>query len=201
MSLATRTPETADLRYFDGQRATLGGGLMCTCASLHWLLASLVYKKRDFSTPDVMSVVMDWALKQYRSLSNISRHLLSHEDVLKHRPLPPCLTTESYNGHYLTAPTSELKEFGNVVHMESVHTLLQPHTGCMITANDHTVALYCDGTHQLWFFDSMPALEQRVDQSSLRTALQRALSTFDVSDITVVATTDQTNKRFKPNLD
>lgn len=181
---------TSPVAFFHGQHRH-GGPLICTSASVHWLMASLLNGKTSFSTPGQIEKIMQSALGQYNTLRSQkpSVRLFSHEDVFANRPAPPCLRTQQYNGHYLDLEQEEAKAFGDVVHMKDLHQLLSPASGCLVTAHDHTVAVHRDQDGCLWLFDSLPALERTVDAKDLPTALQDALKCqqdFTECDITLV---------------
>ena len=199
-TVSNTTDTTSPIAFFDGQHRH-GGPLICTSASVHWLMASLLNNKTRFSTPGQIDKVMQSALGQYNALRSQkpSVRMFSHEDVFADRPAPPCLHTQQYNGHYLNLGQEEAKAFGNVVHMKDLHQLLPPASGCLVTAHDHTVAVHRDQHGGLWVFDSLPALERTVDANDLPAALQDALGCqqhFKECDITLV-----TAKTAKPGAE
>lgn len=178
------------IAFFDGQHRH-GGPLICTSAAVHWLMASLLNNRTTPSTNAQIGKVMQSAVVQYDALTSQqpSARLLSHEDVFKNRPVPPCLATQAYSGHYLNLEQEEAKAFGDVVHVGNLHKLLPPASGCVVTAHDHTVAVHRDKHGALWLFDSLPALERTVHAEHLHSALQDALGCrqhFRVCDITLV---------------
>ena len=164
-----------------------GGALMCTSASMHWLIAHLLHGKQGLSNSSYIDRVMNWAQHQYDAIAKSGFRLLSHEDVISHRPLPPCIKTTAYNGHCADLNEKDAEAFGNIVHMHALPHLLEAGSGCLVTACDHTVAVFRDASQSLWFFDSMPAVEKQIDDSSLFDTLREALGrSFQVCDITVL---------------
>lgn len=165
---------------------------MCTSASMHWLMAQLLHQQSDFSDSTQIDKVMRWAVQQYEVLAQSMpayTRMLSHQDVLADRPLPPCLSSEAMSGHYLELNEEEQKLFGSVVHMHELHDRLSPNSGCLVTAAGHTVAVHCDANGKLCLFDSLPAVERRVLPDNLSSALQDSLGNtrpFQECDITLI---------------
>lgn len=165
---------------------------MCTSAALHWLMAMMLRPKTTFSSDEVVDCVMRYAAEQYTRVQlaqNPAERLLSHDDVIAHRPLPPCMHKSTHNGHYLDLTQEESTLFDNAVFVPEIASRIAPNAGCLVTANAHTVAVHRAGDGSLWLFDSLPAYERRVGESCLAPALQAALSgptPFKVCDITII---------------
>ena len=191
-------PEGAQQR-FKSQLAYAGGALMCTSASVHWLLACLYKDKSDFFPEALLDTVMRWAAAQHEALTGrglSSQRMLQHEEVISGIGVPASFPHRVYCGHHLEHGPEEMAGFGDVVHMRVVEALLAPGTGCAVTANQHTVAAYRDRVGGLWLFDSLPGVERRVAAGGLAGALDEHLRRFEVCTLTRLE--HHPGKRAKP---
>lgn len=179
--------ESGVQQRFKSQLAYTGGALMCTSASVHWLLACLYKDKQDFFSEPLMDTVMRWGAAQHKALTERGLHsqrMLQQEEVISGIAVPVSFPHHVYCGHHLDEEPDAMAGFGDVVHMRLVEALLTPRTGCVVTANQHTVAAYRDGAGQLWLFDSLPGVERRVTEGCLAAVLDEHLRPFEVCTLT-----------------
>ena len=167
--------QDSDACLYTGQHTYAGGALLCTSAALHWLLACMLKGKTDFSNKSQIDCIMRWAVRQCGELVGRHPQMLTQVEVLTHRPLPRHLHSVEYNGHVIDISAEEEQAFGRVVHMHRMHMLMPPGSGCMVTANKHTVAVYRTDMHEMWIFDSLVAVELRLQVDKLSNVLQECL--------------------------
>ena len=97
-------------RRFKPQAAYAGGTVMCTSASMHWLLACLYKDKRDFFPHAVLDTVMRWGAAQHTALSAAAvgaARMLQHEEVIRGIAVPAQFPHRAYCGLTHTSSSRE----------------------------------------------------------------------------------------------
>lgn len=146
---------------------------MCTSASFAWVVTNMAGEEKPYKiSPGASDFIMDNLMKMasimhQRAICGRNVRMLQHEEIVDTVGVPYPLQISNLNGHCL----SEVDEgFPDTLHLKDIYSYLEKLTsssketrvsGCLITANKHTIAVVCmredsNFTHVL--FDPLPAL-------------------------------------------
>ena len=173
--IALRSPppesDSFDFKNYKSQLSYAHGSNMCTSAGFFWLAACFLKEKEQLFHEDTIEQIMTWASAHHsRTCTKLGYHssiMLKQEEVLQDMTLPPNFEVKIGSGHKLdTLLTEDDKNFGYVVHVAHMNDYLYANTGYLLTANRHTIALFCDQYYELWLFDSLPAVEKKLNVNS-----------------------------------
>ena len=187
---------------YDSQTAYAGGRLMCTSASLHWLVACARFGMAPACTPEKMAVVMRAAAASHTDACRggaADAEMLSHEEALAVRGLPPPLCAATLTGHALAAPDPAFAALGPLVHRDEIAAAVPPGTGLLVTADRHTVAVWAGADGRFAVFDPLPASVALCDAPALPAALRARLGPMLEFDCTRVGPRVASSVCFRPN--
>jgi hypothetical protein len=175
---------------YDSQTAYAGGRLMCTSASLHWLVACARFGMAPACTPENMAAVMRAAAAAHADACREGapdRGMLSHEEALAARGIPFPLCAAPLTGHALAAPDPAFAALGPLVHRDEIAAAVPPAAGLLVTAGGHTVAVWACADGRLAVFDPLPASVALCDAPALPAALRARLGPMREFDCTRIS--------------
>ena len=101
------------------------------------------------------------------------------DDIFDLIPKPLNLKMKRFYGHTLSESMSDfVPAVDDIIHLNSIHELLNDGTSAIITCNGHNVAIYCNNTNQnddtsIFIFDSLPACIYYMNFNDLQTCLKQ----------------------------
>lgn len=144
------------------------GNHACTSVGFFWLMACFLKCKSALFTGETIEHIMRWACDYHAECCSrlgysVSKNL-NQDEITSHITLPNGISLRFGGGHKLDSLLSESdhdQEKGLIFHMAQVPSFLKPNSGILITANNHSIALFCNSHGQMWLFDSLPAIEKQ----------------------------------------
>ena len=161
------------------------GHTLCSTAALTWIVCVLVFDVDPNTDEDIVSKLLTKADEIHREIQHKNKNYgnLSIEEVIQAYPFPKQTECayEVYFGHRL-GREDKFKEFipdvKNVLHIDSLTSILKEGEAAVITANNHNVGIYRGTSTDFFIFDSLPASLCQCQSSDLQSALSSVFGNF-----------------------
>ena len=148
-------------KFYKSQSHYENGGLMCTAASIFWVVGSL----QDILSPFCSETEMDALMKHASHIqsfitkkNNVS--LLQQHEVFSLTNVPPNIELKEL-GMYTHTSNEYTPPKDVAIHISDIHSICPNNTGLLITGGKHTTGIV-NKHHTLYWFDSLVACVVRI---------------------------------------